>query len=181
MALPGPCFGGLRTTALRPTRVRARLAPRVVAAAALAVAFALFGIVVAAIATVLASSTMPGGPWQHAGAIAAGSVLVQLIAQLTGTGWGQLVRSPSIAMAATIVVPLGLYLVLGVLDRVRPARDWVTPAANAGYLLSGQLSASVWARCLVVVLSWNVGLNALGADRVNRQRAGAAGRNPELG
>lgn len=176
MSVTVPFFGVLLTTDRR--RAQARLPPAILAGATLAVAFALFGMVATAVATALVSSTVAGGRWQHAGAVAVGSVLVQLIAQLTGTGWGQLVRSPGLAMAATIVVPLGLWLLLGAVEPVRPAREWVTPAANAAHLLSGQMRALNWAQLLVVVLIWDVGLNAYGAYRVSRRRTpvdGAAG------
>jgi hypothetical protein len=169
-----PFFGVLLTHDLRGARRGERLGPRLVAGEILAAAVGLFGVLVSLVATAVASSDAVGGPWRHTLGVAVGSVLVQLIAQLTGTGWGLLVRPPALAMLATIVVPLGLWLILGAVDTLRPVQQWLTPAASAAHLLSGQMRAVNWLQSLVVVLIWDVGLNAVG---VRRRRA----RSPHPG
>jgi len=73
-----------------------------------------------------------------------------------------------VAMIGTIVLPLGLWLILGAVDLVRPAQAWLTPFAAAPNLLSGQMTPLTWAQLLVIVLIWGVGLNAAGAVRTNR-------------
>lgn len=169
MSVTVPFFDVL-LTAHRSTAGRGALAPRLLAAVALAAAFAVFGVAVSAVALVVAPSSAPGGGWQNAGAVAVGSVVVQVVAQLTGTGLGLLLRPPGAAMLATVVLPLGLWLVLGAVAALQPAQAWLTPFPVAGQLLSGQLRASGWAQALVVLLIWGGGLNALGAWRVRRLR-----------
>lgn len=161
-----PFSGVLATSDLRRAMPRPRLAPRLVSALVLAAAYALFGIAVGAAAVAVVPSDAGAGRWSHAGAIALGGLLVQLIAQLTGTGLGLLLRRPGIAMAATIVLPLGLWLLLGTVDTLRPAQPWLTPFASAANLLSGQMSALTWAQSLVVALTWGLGLNLAGRARL---------------
>jgi hypothetical protein len=168
MSVLVPFSGVLLTSPLRSSGAHQRLAPRLLAAAVLAVAYAVFGVVVSGLALALAGSAAVGGGWQHAGSVLVGSVLVQVIAQLTGTGLGMLVRPAALAMAATIVLPLGLWLLLGAVDVLRPAQAWLTPFPTAGNLLSGAMPPLGWAQSLVVVLIWNVSLNAQGAMRVGR-------------
>jgi len=131
------------------------LTPRLLAAYGLAAGCALAGVLVAAIVTVWS-----GGAWPSASRLAvlvAGSVLVQLIAQSVGTACGLLVRRPRIAMAATIVVPMGVTVVLAAIDSglVR----WLTPYGNAQALLAGRPTAAL----AVVGLLWCVVPNVVGA------------------
>lgn len=84
------------------------IAPKVVAAAVLAAGVGAFGDVLCVGALLLAPSTA-ADPWAHAGTIAVGSVLVQIVAMLVGTGFGMLMRSIVVAIPATIVVPLGVW------------------------------------------------------------------------
>ncbi len=91
--------------------------------------------------------------------VAAGGVLVQVLAQAVGTGMGLLIDRPVVACLATIVVPLGAYLVL---SRVGGA-DWLTPYAVATRLLAGDAGAIV--RWVVVALLWGGALNAAGLAR----------------
>ena len=162
MSVTVPFFGVLLTSDVRRTGGGARLALRVLVGEVLAVAVAVIGVLVSLVATAVASSEAVGGPWRDAGAVVLGSVLVQVIAQGTGTGWGLLVRPPALAMLATIVVPLGLWLILGAIDALHPAQAWLTPAASAANLLTGQMRPVNWGQSLVVVLIWDVGLNAMG-------------------
>src|SRR2546423_1659085 len=82
--------------------------------------------------------------WRHAGTVAVGGVLVQVVAQLVGTGLGLLLRSPVVAFLGSIVLPLGLWLALGAVDALRPAREWLTPYASVWHLLSGQMGGVRW-------------------------------------
>jgi hypothetical protein len=128
----------------------------------LAAAVGAFGSLASAVAVAVA----PAGTadrWSDAATIAVGGALVQVVAFLVGTGFGLLIRRPlAVAMLATIVVPLGLYLVLG------PARAWLTPYAVAQNLLSGRMSPLAWVQWCVVFLLWGVGLNAAGWAAVSR-------------
>lgn len=135
----------------------ARLGRRLGAALSLAVGLAVAGLVIAAVATALG-----GGSWPTAArtaALAWGAVLVQVIAQSTGTAWGLLVRRPPLAMAATIVVPMSVTTLLGAVDPGGGSAHWLTLYANATSLLSGTVFP---APLPVVVLLWCVVPNVLG-------------------
>ncbi len=168
MSVTVPFLGVLLTSELRRAGRGHPLTPRLVAAAAMAAASAVFGVVVSVAALGVASSDAPDGAWRHVGVVVLGSILVQVIAQLAGTGLGMLIRPPAVAMAATIVLPLGLWLILGSVDGLRPAQGWLAPFASAANLLSGPMTPLQWAQVLVVVLVWNVGLNAVGANHLGR-------------
>jgi hypothetical protein len=128
------------------------------AAAVLAVGAALVGAAICA--GVLA--VVPGGRWDHVGLVVVGSVLVQLVAQSVGTGLGLLLRPVWLACLATVVLPLGLWLLLGIVDVLQPAQAWLTPFPAARNLLSGQMSPIEWAQWACVAALWGIGLNALG-------------------
>jgi hypothetical protein len=129
--------------------------------------------------TARAPSDVVFGRWHHVGTIAVGSVLVQVIAQLVGTGLGLLIRSAVVAFIASIVLPLGLWVVLGATQTLRPAQAWLTPYATAQNLLSGQMGPVNWAQWLVVLLVWGVGLNAAGETIMRRRHRDQAVRPRE--
>ncbi|MFG1609057.1 hypothetical protein [Actinoplanes sp. NPDC049265] len=152
-------------------RAAVRLPEMWLRATFLAVAVGGFGVVLAVVA-VLATS----GDWDDAVLVAVGGVLVQVVAQFVGTGFGLLLpRRPVIAGLATIVLPLGLYLLLGLAPALRPVREWVTPYATVLHLLSGEMTALSWVRWAVVAVVWAVGLNAWGAARRNRRNESGPG------
>lgn len=164
MSITVPFLGVLLVqTVQRPVGRRAFIAPGLALAAAVAVA--VFGVVLCGLVTAVATSQAPGGRWHHAGAVAVGSLLVQIVAQLTGTGLGLLVRRPALACLLTIVLPTGLRLLLGALDALRPAQAWLTPYASAQHLLAGDMSPANWAQWLVMVAIWGFGLNLAGLRR----------------
>lgn len=92
-----------------------------------------------------------------------------MVAGLVGTGLGLLLRSTVVAFLATIVLPLGLFGLLGAVDALRPAQPWLTPLGSVRNLLSGDMTVLRWAQWLCVLLLWGVGLNALGAALLNRR------------
>ncbi|MGH8791041.1 MAG: hypothetical protein ACRDXX_00115 [Stackebrandtia sp.] len=146
----------------------ARLAPTLLAASSVAAAVGAFGAGVCALAVAVSSPGAAADPWNHVAIIAAGSVLVQVVAQLVGVGLGLLIRGTVVACLSTIVLPLGIWLVLGSVDVLRPAQAF-TPYAAAQNLLSGEMSAPAWTQWLVVLLLWGAGLNALGTARLKRR------------
>jgi len=158
-------LGTLLARDLRQAPRAVRVTPTLLAATLLAAAIGVFGVLVCAAALGVAPSGTAQDAWRHAGTIAVGSVLVQVVAGLVGTGLGLLLRSVVVAFLASIVAPLGLWLVLGAVDVLRPAQAWLTPYATVQNLLSGRMSALMWAQWLVVLLIWGVGLNAVGAAR----------------
>ena len=146
---------------------KARVAPVLTAAALLAACIGLFGLLVCAAALALVSSSAQD-PWRSAGIIALGGVLVQVVAVLLGTGLGLLLRRPVVAFLASIVLPLGLWFLLGSLDALRPAQAWLAPYSSVRNLLSGHMSVVTWTQWLVIFLIWAVGLNVAGIALLRR-------------
>lgn len=171
MSLMVPFFGVLLVRDVIRSRGEYRLAPTLLAAALLAAAVALIGVVICAGALAVVPAGSAVGRWDHAASVAACSVLVQLTAQSVGTGLGLLVRPAIVACLATIVLPLGLLFVLGSLDVLRPAQAWLAPYVTVRKLLSGDMDALAWAQWSVVVLLWGVVLNTVGAGRLRRRPA----------
>jgi len=165
MSVLVPFLGVLMVGDLR--RAPHPVAPTLLAAALLAAAVGAAGALACAGALAVAPDAA-GQPWQGVAGVVLGCVLVQVLAQSVGTGLGLLLRSPVVACAATIVLPLGLWFLLGVDDAVRPAREWLTPFATIGDLLSGATTALQWVQWLVVALLWGVLLNAVGVARLRR-------------
>jgi hypothetical protein len=169
MSITLPFFGVLLARDVLRSRGEFRLAPTLLAAALLAAATALVGIVICAGAVTVVPSGSAVGRWNHAASVAACSLLVQIVAQSVGTGLGFLLRPAVLACLATMVLPLGLWFVLGSVDVLRPAQAWLTPYATVRNLLSGHMDALGWAQWSVVVLVWGIALNAVGASRVRRR------------
>ncbi len=178
MSVIVPAFGILLARDLKRTSGRARLTPTLLAGALLAAVVGLFGFLVC-VAAILTAASGAQNPWRHAGTIAIGSVLIQVVAQLVGTGLGLLMRRPAIAFITSIVLPLGLWLLLDAVDVLRPAQA-LTPYSTVRHLLSGQMSPLNWVQWLAVLLIWGAGLNALGGARL-RQRNHDARPAPALG
>ena len=168
VAVPG--YGVLLMADLRRQQA-SRVAPTIAAALGVAVMFGLVAAAFSAISLAAFGGDPAVGRWQHVGLLVLGSVLVQVVAQLTGTAAGALIRPPILAFLATIVVPLGLYLLLGAVPGLRPAQSWLTPYGVAQQLLSSQPPPLVWARLAVVVTLWGVLPNAYGAARLRRRRS----------
>ncbi|WP_344519710.1 hypothetical protein, partial [Paractinoplanes durhamensis] len=120
-----------------------------------------------------AAAAAAGGVWPYAAGVAAlvaASVLAQAIAQLVGTACGLLFRRRVVAMAATIVVPMAVTVLLGAIDPGGGLGRWLTPYGNAQAMFTGTPSAIGFAASTVVVLLWCVAPNVLGA-RISRARA----------
>ena len=148
-----------------------RLARPLLTAVAVAVVVGIFGSFLCAAALVLAPSAA-ADRWSHLPASVLGAVLVQVVAQLVGTGLGLLIRRRLLAFVASIVIPLGAWFILGAVDGLRPARA-LTPFGQVPVLLAGQLTGAPWGHWVVMVLIWCVGLNCAGVLR-GRRRTSAA-------
>ena len=148
---------------------RPRLLPTLIGAVLLAATVGALGVLMCA--ATLAAVDTGGDSWRNAGIIAIGSLLVQSVAVLVGTGLGMLVRVRIVAFLLSIALPLGLYGLLGAVEALNPAQAWLAPYASVRNLLSGEMSPLKWAQWVVVVLIWGVGLNAVGAARSNRTAA----------
>ncbi|WP_195909203.1 hypothetical protein [Microlunatus sp. Gsoil 973] len=101
-----------------------------------------------------------GARLHNAPAIVGGSLIAQAVAHLVGTGLGLLLARPVIASALTVILPIGLWLLLGVL--LPPARDWLTPLPSANRWWSGTLTGEYLPRFAIMVLLWAVLPNAAG-------------------
>ncbi|MET8119548.1 hypothetical protein [Micromonospora sp. NPDC005189] len=169
MSVMTPLFGILLVRDLRRASGAVRVTPTLVAVGLPAAVIGVFGVLVCAV-TLALTPVVADQPWRHAGIVALGSVLVQLVAGLVGVGLGLLLRSPVVAFLATVVLPLGLYALLGGVDALRPTQAWLTPYGSVRNLLSGDMSLLRWAQWLCVLLIWGVGLNAAGAALLKRRR-----------
>jgi hypothetical protein len=151
----------------------------VLAALVFAVAVAVCGVALCVSVTAVAHFQLPAGQWDHVGTIVLGSLLVQIVAQLTGTGMGRLVRRPVIACLLTIVLPLGLWLILRAVGEIRPAQAWLTPYASAQHLLAGDMNPINWAQWLVMATIWGLGLNLAGGLAARRFPTQLFGPSPQ--
>ena len=96
MSVTVPLLGILLVQDLRRSPGPIRLAPTLLAAVLVAAAVGAFGVTACATALVVTAQD----PWRHAASIAVGGVLVQMLAQLVGTGTGLLLRSARLAFPA---------------------------------------------------------------------------------
>ncbi|MFG3440887.1 hypothetical protein ACGF0J_26835 [Nonomuraea sp. NPDC047897] len=172
MSVIVPCQGIWLAHDLRRAGRTVRVLPTLTAGMLLAAAIGVAGVLICATTLVVAPGAAAQNPWRHAGTVVVGSVLVQVVAGLVGTGLGLLLRSSVVAFSASIVLPMGLWFVLGAVDGFRPAQAWLAPYATVQNLLSGQMSAIMWAQWIAVFLLWGVGLNAMGAAWLKRWRQG---------
>jgi hypothetical protein len=163
MSLLVPLIGILLVADVRRDPGAVPLRSTWVAAVLVAAAIGVFGGLVSAVATAVASSSVDA--WRQAGVIAVGGVLVQSVAVLVGTGLGLLLRPVVVAFLATIVLPLGLWYVLGAVESVP---EWLTPYPSVRKLLAGEMTGLAWVQWLAVVALWDVGLNTVGAIRLKR-------------
>lgn len=168
MSVVTPLFGILLVRDLRRAPGSAPVLPSVLAVVLPAVVIGVVGVLICAATLALSPAEVADEPWRHAGTVAVGSVLVQVVAGLVGTGLGLLLRSTVVAFLATIVLPLGLFGLLGAVDALRPAQPWLTPLGSVRNLLSGDMTVLRWAQWLCVLLLWGVGLNAAGATVLKR-------------
>ncbi|MGC4759518.1 hypothetical protein [Micromonospora trifolii] len=164
-----PLFGILLVRDLRRSPVHLPVLPTVLAVGLPAVVVGVVGVLICAATLALTPTEAAVEPWRFAGTVALGSVLVQIVAGLVGTGLGLLLRSVVLAFLATIILPLGLFALLGAVDALRPAQPWLTPLGSVRNLLSGEMSTLRWVQWLCVLLIWGVGLNTVGAALLNRR------------
>jgi hypothetical protein len=146
----------------------ATITAKLLASAIIAVAGASYGVLISLLATSAAAPPADHERWDAVGLIILGSVLVQLIAQLSGAGWGLLLGSSVLAIAADVVVPLGLWILTGVMPGLHGVQAWLAPFASVRNVLSGHMDAQRWAQLGLIVLVWVIALNAAGILRMRR-------------
>ena len=162
---------GRRARSTTPASASSRdatITAKLLASALIAVAGASYGVLISVLATSAAALPADQDRWDAAGLIILGSVLVQLIAQLSGAGWGLLLGSSVLAIVADVVVPLGLWIVTGAVPGVQGVQAWLAPFASVRNVLSGHMDAQRWAQVGLIVLVWVIALNAAGIFRVRR-------------
>jgi hypothetical protein len=172
-----PFLGVLFVHALRRPATARTLVPPVLATLAAAVAAAVFGVALCVLVTVVTTSPTVSGRWALAETVILGSLLVQAVAGLTGTALGLLVRRPVVAGLLTIMLPLGLWLLLGA-GALHPVQAWLTPYAAARHLLAGRMSLINWAQWAVMATIWVFGLNLAGFRRASRASLATPGTAP---
>ncbi|MFI5496277.1 hypothetical protein [Actinoplanes sp. NPDC051859] len=171
ISVPLPFVGVLLAHDLRRTP-RAAALPMLVGATVIAVAAGLVGGVLS-VAALAASGSTAADPWAGAGFILVGGVLVQVLAQLVGTGLGLLIGGrPVWACLSTIAVPLSVYALL---TPAGTARAWLTPFGSLQEVFDGPAGVANWA---VAALTWGVGLNLVGVTLLRRQADKASGQAP---
>lgn len=104
MSIVTPLIGIVVVDDLRRSRRAARVVPTLLAGLVVAA-----GIALLAVLAVVAAAGQTDG----LGRLTLASVLVQCVALLSGTGLGMLIPSRVLAFLATIVIPLGLWRLLG--------------------------------------------------------------------
>lgn len=155
------------------SRTTAPLRARWIAAAVYGLVIGVVGVVLAAVAvTVIVGTNPPFDPWAGATSVVIGSVLVQLIPVGVGCAAGLLVPRVALAALSTVVVPLLVTLLVGLLTPQGTA-DWVTPLGAASHLVPGPMTALTWAQWIVTAALWVVLPNLIGARRL-RDRAARA-------
>jgi hypothetical protein len=162
---------GRRAWSATPTSASSRdvaISAKLLASALIAVAGASYGVLISVLATRAAAPPADQERWDAVGLIILGSVLVQLIAQLSGAGWGLLLGSNVLAIAADVVVPLGLWIVTGAVPGLHGVQAWLAPFASVRNVLSGHMDTQRWAQVGLIVLAWVIALNATGILRVRR-------------
>lgn len=158
----------LQTFVLTPRRGRV-IAAKLAAGAALAVAVAVLGIVLSALATQLAGTHPTVGEWRQAGVVLVASVSVQLLSQLSGMGFGLLLLHSPAAIVANFVIPIAWAALGGGIAALHGVQPWLDPAKATENLLGGHMNAHRWAQVAVVVLVWVVALIAAGLIRLRRK------------
>jgi hypothetical protein len=151
------------------------IAAKLLASAIIAVTGAGYGVLISLVATSAAGPAAHEGRWDAISMIILGSVLVQLIAQLSGAGWGLLLRSSALAIAADVVLPLGLWIITGAIPALQGLQAWLAPFSSVRNLLSGHTDAERWAQVGVIALVWVVALNAAGIFRLHRLNESGGG------
>ena len=116
-----------------------------------------FGSLVSLLTTVAVSGSLDRAP-----TLLVAGPIVQLIAAGVGSAFGLLIRPPWLAMIATIVIPLGVWALLGLVG-LDGAQGWLTPFAGVQRVFAGPMTPLAWMQWLVVALIWAVGLNAVAA------------------
>jgi hypothetical protein len=145
MSLLVPLIGIVVVSDLRQppsTCARDTATPAILAALVLAALLAMVGSLFAALALALSSTTAPD-PWRSAALLVLGSLLAQVVAVLTGTGLGLLVPSYGVAFGLTLL-PVALWLALGVAGPSRAVRDWILPYGPVRHLLGATMTAASW-------------------------------------
>lgn len=137
--------------------------PMIVAAVVYAALVAVAGFALCGLATAIAPGAALGDP-RSALSVALGGIGVQVTAQLVGTGFGLLLPRTGVAFLATIVVPLGLWLLLGTTGP--RLQQWLTPFGANPPLLTGAPSPTDLAAWVVVLLLWGGLLNGAGVRRL---------------
>lgn len=137
----------LITFTLEPRRVRVAVA-KLVAAALVGLATTLAAVLLAAVTTLLAGTFTAAGEnptlWDLQGRALAGVAAVSVLGVAQGVGFGLLLTSTPLAIAAFFLLPQ-VFTLLSLWQRVAPAMPWIDINTANGLLVSGEvLTAQQW-------------------------------------
>jgi ABC-2 type transport system permease protein len=156
----------LTTFTLVPHRERIVLA-KIVAA----VLFGLAAIVVAMVASALATLVSGASdPWGDFGSEDIGKVaLLQTLGVLQGVAFGMLLLNSAAAIVVYFVLPIGFGIVTSAIPSIQEARPWIDPGTAQLQLFGGGwLTGEEWAQLATTTLLWIGVPLALGALRMMR-------------
>jgi ABC-2 type transport system permease protein len=157
----------LQTFALVPRRGRV-VSAKLLAGAVLSQLVAVFGVALSLLATAVASHPASGS-WHHLGLVVFGSLLVQLLAVLSGMAFGLLLLNSAVAIVLNFLVPTAWTIISTSIHALHGVRSWLDITRPSSDLLSGSMSGQRWAQLGVATLIWVVALLIAGVVRLRRK------------
>jgi ABC-2 type transport system permease protein len=159
----------MTTFALVPDRSRV-LTAKVLAAAVLGA----LGVVVAAVASALATALVPAvtglsARWELSGAQVGQVVLVQVLTVLVGVAFGMLLLSSPLAIVLYFVLPTVFTVLVNTVGALSWVRDWLDLSTTTLPMYDGQLSGQGWAQLGTSVALWLLLPLVLGWLRIERR------------
>jgi ABC-2 type transport system permease protein len=154
----------LTTFTLEPHRERV-IGAKVVAAVLFGLAAIAVAIVVAALATVLASVEDMWGVYGFGDL--GNFVLLQTMGIVQGLAFGMLFLNSAAAIVTYFVLPIAFNILTGIVDQVRDVQPWIDIGTAQTPLFSGEaLTGEQWAQVATTTLIWIVLPFAVGAWRM---------------
>ena len=142
------------TFTLVPQRGRVLVA-KLGASVALALAAFVVTLIASALFTAIGGDSSSGvEPWSVDGGLLFQIVLFDVISMLMGVALGAAILLSAPAIVSSFVLPLGLALVLHLINGLEKAADWVDPTEALPPMTADPLSGTQWARAGVCAALW---------------------------
>jgi hypothetical protein len=158
----------LTTYALVPRRERV-VAAKLIAVVLAALASVLASLAVAAAGTLLAGATGGAGDWRIGGALVLHAVVFQVANVLMGAGFGLLLLNPPLAIVGYLLLPTVWTVLGGLVRSLRGPAGWLDTGRTMEPLFGDHLTAGQWGRLAVSLLVWLVVPVAAGLVRTLRR------------